>query len=162
MILGYHRTKMVNLALILYRIKWPLCHQNWLVSWYVVVDTWHTVFSVLWYPIVKFLKNWLSLGFVLTPSICFHLHVCRPDQLTTGNIIIWKSTIYQRYHTIHDKQSLRPTSKYSWGVVVKGQYVPPIGISFFSSTLFVLTSWQLLDNRLQILYYQAMQKNNNI
>ena len=44
LILGYHRTKMVNLALILSRTKWPLCHQNLLFSWYVVVDTWHTVY----------------------------------------------------------------------------------------------------------------------
>ena len=83
LILGYHRAKMVNLAIILSRTKWSFCHQNWLFSWYVVVDTWHTVFFVLWYPIVKSLvlfwplHMWFGYVLSLSHNLIVKMHSCR-------------------------------------------------------------------------------------
>ena len=77
-------------------------------------------------------RTWLvnhhirTIHSLLYSVICFHLHMCRPDQLATGNIIIWKPTIYQRYHTIHVKQSLRHTFEYSWDGGVKGMFLPSL------------------------------------
>ena len=78
--------------------------------------------------------------------ICFHLHLCRPDQLTTGKIIIWKPTIYQRYHTIHVKQSLHTTFEYSRGGGVKGMFLPlcpndGLRIKYIRPSLIIIIRW---------------------
>ena len=65
--------------------------------------------------------------------------MCRPDQLTTGNIIIWKN-IYQRYHTIHVKRT--KFTSHIWVAYLVGVEVSKVCFSLWYlvlSTLFAST-----------------------
>ena len=86
------------------------------------------------------------------PVLFSNLFKCgRPDHLTTGNIIIWKPKIYQRYRSIHVKKSLRPTFEYSWGAGVKGMFPPLISRSVDPVCSNISPLYQIISSRLAII-----------
>ena len=77
--------------------------------------------------------------------ICFHPHVWSPRSAHYWQHIIWKPTIYQRYHSIHVKKSLRPSTV---RVVVSEVCFSPWDLVL--STLFVLTYHPCIRSSLHI------------